>query len=426
MNFREYIKTLNPIFIEEKTDLKFEVAAILKKLDGTPVYFPTYRLIGNIYSTPDLYASSVGLNNFSEWIPFFIKARYNFGKLVEAKNIPKMKKVSINDLPILTHYEKDAGKYITSDALIATRNRRTNVSTHRILILNKGEATLRIVRRDLYELFIDAKEHGEDLPIDVCIGVPPSVQIAAATSLAPLENELEFAAALQGGELPTIEGLPDSEIIIKGKLLHDKVAEEGPFYDIAEKYDIVRKEPVLQIDEILAKEDFIYHALLPAGMDHKFLMGLPRVPVIYDEVKKLGVDVKKVYLSSEGFGWLKTIISIKKKSKDDIRKVLDGTVKAHYSTKIIIVVDEDIDVTNESELQKAITLNTKFDNNNPIILTDVKGSSLDPRAEGDLGSKMLIDATKPLKFRKESFEQGKIPFDESKFEKFKLSRRKID
>ncbi|MFX1297986.1 MAG: UbiD family decarboxylase domain-containing protein [Promethearchaeota archaeon] len=426
MNFREYIKTLNPIFIDEEVSLKYEIAAILNKLDGTPVYFSAYNLIGNIYSTPDLFAQSVGLSNFSEWIPFFLNARYHFGKMIKATQIPKMKRISVDDIPILTHYEKDAGKYITSDALVATRHEKTNVSTHRILILNKKEATLRIVRRHLYAMFIDAKEHGEDLPIDICIGIPPSVQIAAATSLDPLENELELAASLEGGELPTINGLPESEIIIKGKLLHDKFVEEGPFYDIAEKYDIVREEPVVQIDEILAKENFIYHALLPAGKDHKFLMGLPRIPIIFDEVKKLGVDIKKVHLSPEGFGWLKTIISIKKKSDADIKKVLEGTIKGHYSTKLIIVVDDDVDVMNESEVQKAITLNTKFDKTNPIILTEVKGSSLDPRAEGDLGSKMLIDATKPLQFRKESFEQGKIPFDDTKFTKIKLRRRKLD
>ena len=426
MNFREFIKTLNPIQIDEEVDLKFEAAAILKELDGTPVYFKNYKMIGNIYSSPELFSNSVGLKNFSEWIPFFLKARYNFGKLVEKKQTFKTKKINILDLPILTHYEKDAGPYITSDALIAKNNNKINVSTHRILILNDTEVTLRIVRRHLYSMFIDAKAHGEDLPVDVCIGVPSSVQIAAATSLDPLENELELAAALEGGQLDLINGLPESEIIIKGKLLHDKTAEEGPFVDITRKYDIVRKEPILEIEEIRVKEDYIYHVLLPAGQDHQFLMGLPRVPVIYDEVKKLGVDVQTVYLNPDGFGWLKTIIAIKKKAQADIKKVLDGTLKAHYSTKLIVVVDDEIDVTNDSEVQKAISLNTRFDQNNPIVLTDVKGSSLDPRAADDLGSKLFLDATKPLEFREESFVQGKIPFDEKKFKKFKLSRRKLD
>ncbi len=426
MNFREYIKTLLPIYVEEKTNLKYEVAAILKELDGTPVFFPHHKIIGNIYSTPNLLATSIGLNNFSEWIPSFLRARYTFGELIAVKNSSPMKKISITDLPILTHYRKDAGQYITSDALIATRDNKTNVSTHRILILNEQEVTLRIVHRHLYSMFIDAKAHGEDLPVSVCIGVPPSVQIAAATSLDPLENELRLAAALEGGKLPVIDGLPESEIIIHGKILQDKVAEEGPFVDITGKYDIIREEPILEINEVIAKKDFIYHALLPAGNDHQLLMGLPRVPVIFDEIKKEEVDVRDVYLNPDGFGWLKTIISIKKKSNDDIKKILDATIKAHYSTKIIIVVDEDVDVTNESEVQKSITLNTKFDGTNPIILPNVKGSSLDPRAEDDVGSKLLIDATKPLTYRKESFEQGRIPFDYEKFKKFKLSRKKLD
>ena len=425
MFFRDFINTLEPVYIEENFDLKFEIAAILKKLDGEPVYFSKYNLIGNIYSNPDLLSRSVGLKNFSEWIPYFLKARHNFGKIVEHDNYPKMKKISINDLPILTHYEKDAGKYLTSDAVIATKNGRTNVSTHRILILNEKEMTLRIVRRHLYEMFHESKDHGEDLPINICIGVPASVQIAAATSMDPLENELKLAAALEGGILKVKDGVPESEIIIKGKILHDKIADEGPFVDITSKYDIVRKEPVFEIDEVLAREDFVYHALLPGANDHQLLMGMPRVPIIYDEIKKKDVDVQKVYLTPDGFGWLKTIVSIRKKENQDVKKVLDGVLKAHYSTKVIMVVDDGVDVTNESEIQNALCLNTRFDENNPIILTDIKGSSLDPRADGDIGSKILIDLTKPLKYRKDSFQQGKIPFDESKFKKLNLRRKKL-
>ena len=425
MIFREFINTLKPIYIEEEFDLKFEIAAILKKLEGNPVYFSKYKMIGNIYSNPDLLSKSIGLKDFSEWIPYFLKARHDFGKLVEHEDFPKMKKISINDLPVLTHYEKDAGKYITSDALIATKNGRTNVSTHRILILNENELTLRIVRRHLYEMFQDSKAHGEDLPVDICIGVPSSVQIAAATSMDPLENELKLAAALEGGQLKVKDGLPESEIIIKGKILHDKFTDEGPFVDITSKYDIVRKEPIFEIDEVLARDDYFYHALLPGGNDHQLLMGMPRVPIIYDEIKKRNVDVQKVYLTPDGFGWLKTIVSINKKNQEDIKKVLDGTIKAHYSTKVILVVDDDVDITNEREIQNSLCLNTRFDENNPIILTDIKGSSLDPRAEGDMGSKILIDLTKPLKYRKDSFQQGKIPFDNSKFENLKLRRKKL-
>ncbi|MHA1428248.1 MAG: hypothetical protein ACTSQI_19870 [Candidatus Helarchaeota archaeon] len=54
---------------------------------------------------------------------------------------------------------------------------------------------------------------------------------------------------------------------------------------------------------------------------------------------------KEKSLDPSGFGWLKTIIAIKKKDPADIQKVLEGTLKAHYSTKIIVVVDAEVDVT---------------------------------------------------------------------------------
>ncbi|MFX1451054.1 MAG: UbiD family decarboxylase [Promethearchaeota archaeon] len=414
MNFREYLKTLKFREIKKDINPKFEMAAILKELDGTPVFFSKLNVVGNIYSTLELLSQSIGLKSFDEWIPKFIEAQSQLVRLIEKGSSKDMHPIEITDLPVLTHYENDAGPYITSGAVIAQRGDRKNASVHRILIIDENTLVMRIVKRHLYEMFMDAKEHGEDLPLSICLGIPPAAQIAAATSIPADQYEMEFAAALNGGTLEVFQGLPDSEVIIRGQLLHDEEIDEGPFFDIASKYDIVRKQPVFKIDSILAKKDFIFHALLPACNDHLFLMGLPKVPLIYQEIEHSQVDVKNVYLSPGGSGWLKAIVSINKKSEEDIKKAADAVLRAHKSVKYVIITDDDIDITNTLQVERAITLNSLFSKNNPIILENVYGSSLDPRAKDDIGSKMILDATKPLQKRELSFEQGKIPITQKR------------
>jgi len=412
LNFREYLNTLDFKKINKEISPKFEMAAVLKELEGKPVHFTKRNVVGNIYSTPQLLANSIGLNSFNEWIPAFITAKS--GKLIEKGKQPDMKSLKITELPVLTHYEYDAGPYITSGAVIAQREGRKNVSIHRILIIDEKKLVMRIVKRHLYEIFMDAKEHGEDLPISICIGIPPAAQISASTSLPAEYFELEFAAALNGGELDVYNGLPESEIIIQGRLLHDVEVNEGPFVDISGKYDIIRKQPLFEIESVKVKKDYIYHALLPAGNDHIYLMGLPKVPLIYQEVKNSGVSVKNVFLSPGGYGWLKGVISIKKISDKDIKKTIDAIIRAHKSIKYIIITDEDVDVTDPIQVESAVTLNALYGKNNPIIMENVRGSSLDPRAKDDIGSKMIIDATKPLKHEKLSFEKGNIPIPEKR------------
>ncbi len=414
MNFREYLKALNFRKITKDVSPKYEMAAILKELEGHPVHFTKMNVVGNIFSTPELLAQSIGLDSFKEWIPRLIEAQANLGKLNEKGPQGDLHPIEITDLPVLTHYEKDAGAYITSGAVIAQRGKRRNASVHRVLIIDKNTLVLRIVRRHLYEMFMDAKERGENLPISICLGIPPAVQISAATSLPADQYELEFAAALIGGKLDVHQGLPESEIIINGQLSCDKEIDEGPFYDIAQKYDKIRKQPVFNIESIRAKKDYIYHALLPAAKDHVFLMGQPKVPFIYKEIKNAGIDVKSVYLSPGGFGWLKAIVSINKKSEEDVKKTSDAVIKAHSSVKYVIITDADVNITDTFEVERAITLNTLYGKNNPMILENVRGSSLDPRAKDDMGSKMIINATKPIKTNMLIFEKGNIPISESR------------
>ena len=90
---------------------------------------------------------------------------------------------NLYDLPIVTHFEKDAGPFITSSIVFSENqeNGKQNQSTHRLLRLDDRHMAIRMVEgRHLHKSFAYAREHDEDLKIAIAIGVHPAVNIATA------------------------------------------------------------------------------------------------------------------------------------------------------------------------------------------------------------------------------------------------------
>jgi UbiD family decarboxylase len=110
-------------------------------------------------------------------------------------------------------------------------------------------------------------------------------------------------------------------------------------------------------------------------------------------------------------------VQIKKKKESDTKKIIKKTFQSHRSLKQVIVVDEDIEPTNAESVEYAMATRFQADKD-LIILTKVRGSSLDPSSDQKKlqTAKMGIDATKPLSKRPEGFELAKIP----KINKIKL------
>jgi len=180
--------------------------------------------------------------------------------------------------------------------------------------------------------------------------------------------------------------------------------------DITGTYDIERKQPVVEIVNVMYRRDYVYQALLPSGAEHKLLMGLPHEVLMWDSVSKVVPRVHVVNLSVGGSGWLHAIISIEKQVDGDGKNALLAAFAAHPSLKHAVVVDSDIDVFNASDVEWAIA--TRFQaNEDLLIIENVRGSTLDSSANQETGltTKMGLDATRPFTKPREKFERAKIP-----------------
>jgi UbiD family decarboxylase len=410
MRFRESIERLDAagrlLHVTDRVSPKFEISAFLRKHDGQPILFEnvegsTIPVAGNLLSSMDLLCESLGFRK-EEWIDRLSDAMRRPGAVTAGPGSFDYVGPDLDRIPILAHYPHDQSAYVTSGVVFARRGKLQNMSFHRLSRIGKDRFVARLVeRRDLHTMFLDAKEHGEDVNVSVAIGNRSGVLIAGATSVERGQYELGIAAALEHGievtsartndtSYPT-----DTEIVLEGKILHDETTAEGPFVDLTNTYDVVREQPVLAIDRIALRPNAVYHALLPGGNEHRLLMGAPRTPTIYQSLRSAGVDVVNVFLTEGGSGWLDAVVSIRKRSETDPKTAIEAAVRGHRSLKKITIVDADVDVTNPHDVNYALTM--YWEAGKEVVMRDVRGSSLDPMASPDgIGSKLGLDATRPL------------------------------
>jgi UbiD family decarboxylase len=257
------------------------------------------------------------------------------------------------------------------------------------------------------------------LDISISIGVHSAVLLAASSPIPFGVNEFEVANVLMNNRLSLIEckhvdayAPADAELVLEGKISATKEVAEGPFVDITGTYDIVRKQPVVEIVGVMHRRDYVYQALLPSGVEHRLLMGLPHEALIWDAVSKVVPKVHAVNLSAGGSGWLHAIVAIEKQLDGDGKNALLAAFAAHPSLKHAVVVDSDIDVFDAVDVEWAIA--TRFQaNEDLVIIGNVRGSTLDSSANQETGltTKMGFDATRPFSKPKEKFERAKIPAD---------------
>jgi len=326
------------------------------------------------------------------------------------------KSVDLRKIPILTHFERDAGPYITSGVIHARSvdGKAENVSVHRLQVLDRQRLAIRLVPRHLFKLWRDAKERGKDLDVAISIGVHPAVLLAASSPLPFGVSEFDVANALLNGSLRLVEcgnvnacGVADAEMVIEGKISANAEVAEGPFVDITGTYDVQRQQPVVNVVGIMHRKDYLYQALLPSGAEHKLLMGLPHEVLIWEAVSRVVPKVYAVNLSLGGCGWLHAIVSVEKQLDGDGKNVLLAAFAAHSSLKHAVVVDGDIDVFDPSDVEWAIA--TRFQADEDLVeVKNARGSSLDSSADQETGltSKLGVDATRPFAKLESKFEKA--------------------
>jgi UbiD family decarboxylase len=412
------------IRIGKEVSTEYEMAGIVDALGEKPVFFEKVKessipVVAGLVSSKELIARALNiqkeqlLHKLSDAIenplPPDVVEKGECQETVE-------KDVDLTRLPIMRYTEKDGGKYIASAiAVVKDPELGRNTCFHRLMLIDKDKFVARIVEDRGTDTAL--KKSGGELDVALCIGNSTAVLLAAATSLPKGVDELGMANVLEKTELVKcktidVEVPRDCEIVLEGRITKEK-APEGPFLDLTGIVDRVRQQPVIQIKCITHREKPVYQTILAGRNEHKFLMGMPKEPTIFNEVNKV-CECKDVYITPGGCSWLHAVVQIKKQNPDDGKKAIRAAFEGHKSLKHCVVVDSDINIYDPHDVEWAIATRFQADKD-AIILSNQPGSSLDPSGDLTEGKKattckMGLDATIPFMttgkgFKKEEYKK---------------------
>ncbi len=409
MSLSYYVDNFEKDVIERSVEVELDVTREALKKPKTPIYFPNFPggpLVVNLFATRKRLARAMGIEKH-EIVDHLAQAVDSPISPKEIQGPPILnnciEEVDLTKLPIPKYYPGDGGRYITSGVAFAEINGERNLSFHRMMLTGKNTFSIRLVERDLFKMYNIAKERDEELYFCMAIGLCPSILLPAATSVDYGIDELKVASALRkntmGGrvEVARMENgnlVPaHAEYLLEGRITH-KNGPEGPFVDITGTYDHERIQPIVEIDRVWHKDYPVYHSLLPGGNEHFLLMGLPRESAMKRDLKRV-VKVKDLRLTEGGCSWLHGVVSIYKENEDDGLKAIKTAFDAHKSMKRVIIVDDDIDIHDDTQVEWAVATRFQADRD-MTVMENQKGSTLDPSARTPgIITKYGLDATRP-------------------------------
>ncbi len=341
------------------------------------------------------------------------------------ENVLEGDDIDIGLFPTPHWHKHDGGRYIGTGSFDITRDPDEgwiNLGTYRVMIHDKNHVGIYIspgkhgrIHRDKYI------ERGEPMPICVVVGGDPMSFLMACTELPYGTSEYEILGGLRGKPVDVIEGkhtgLPfpaNAEIVLEGFIHPTERKMEGPFGEWTGYYaSDQREEPVMEIKAIYHRNDPIILGCPPQRPPDELARyrAVTRSAVLRENIAKAGVpDVTAVWAHETGTARMLLGIAIKQRYPGHATQAGHIAAMCHagaYAGKYVIVVDDDIDVSDLDSLIWAML--TRSDPATSIdIIKDAWSTPLDPRispedkAKGNFtNSRAVIDACRPFHWRDE-------------------------
>jgi len=437
MDFRDYLDLLERsgqlLKVKKSIAPRFEIAAGLRKscdMAGPALFFenikgyPGWRVAGGLYGTQMLMALALGLPAETDE-PGILKRYLEFDqqrikpRLVSSGPVKdivlKGKDIDLNKLPIPVYSELDSGPYLTAGVEIG-RSRRTgvqNASMHRRQIVGKNRtAILAGGYQHLGKLIREAEADGQGLQIATVIGAPTELTIACQIDAPEGVDEAEIAGAIRGAPLKfvkcetiDVEVPADAEIIIEGITVPGEKVVDGPFGEFPGNYITLLNEtqsrvPVIEVTAITMRRDPIFQAMLTGApmTDNHYLKKWALAAAAYRAISDVA-DIRGINCTVGGAAAYHLVVAINKQNGSDPQAIVNALTAARRSPKLLIIVDDDINIYNPIDVEWAIATRVKADKDIAILPSITPSSD----SAGNVVRRFAvccIDATVPVAQKK--------------------------
>ncbi len=330
-------------------------------------------------------------------------------------------------LPIPKYFKEDGGHYITAGVTLAKEpdSDYINAGIYRIEVIDENKLAIMVnIKRDLRSFLTKAKKEGQKLEVAVAIGARPELLLSASMSLKYGVSELDVAGGmadhsinLTNGETISLDVPSDAEIVIEGSIDPQKSVTEGPFTE----YDLLASQKtnsfLIDVSAIRFRDNPVYHSLVCTSLEMISLLtplGITEMLKYKNFLKQITINIKDLWILP-GVPGVGVVISLEKERDGEPKEIIQALFAFSPRLKRIVIVDDDIDLYDPSEIQWAI--DTRVSMIEDIIVLRSTAELTDSARIGEFSVKIGIDATKkkghPSNFNKSDISLfQKINFNE--------------
>jgi 4-hydroxy-3-polyprenylbenzoate decarboxylase len=324
------------------------------------------------------------------------------------KEVIRRDNFSLHEFPILTCWPQDGGPFITLPMVFSVNpdTGKRNCGCYRMQIY--GDRTTGMhwqTHKQGAEHYRRMLKEGKAKRMDVAvaIGADPATMYSAILPLPPDLDEMMIAGFLRSKpvemvkcETSDIEVPANSEMVLEGYVELGEEQREGPFGDHTGFYSLEDDYPVFHVTCVTHRKDPIYATTIvgPPPMED-FYIGKAIERIFLPLMRLQLPEIRDISMPAEGIFHNLILVSMRKSYPLHARKVMHaiwGLGQAMFS-KVIVVVDEDVDVQNVSEVAWKALNNIDPERDIQFVLGPI--DSLDHSSRlPNYGSKMGIDATR--------------------------------
>lgn len=336
------------------------------------------------------------------------------------ENIQAGGDVNVLQFPVPLWHEKDGGRYIGTGNAVITKdpdNGEVNLGTYRVMVHDKKTLGIHISPGRHARIHCENYQaKGKACPMLVSVGHHPLIFIVAGQQF-PAGTEYSYAGAMQERPIEVITeevtGLPmpaHAEIVLAGWCPPDKALPEGPFGEFTGYYASgVRPDPIIEVERVYYRNNPILLGSPPGRPPNEtsYYNMLVHSAMLHNELEKSGVpDVTGV--CTHDLRTFLITVSLKQRYAGHAKQVAllasELGLSGGIGPKYVIVVDEDVDVTDIKEVLWALL--TRSDPDEDIdILRRLHSTPLDPAirkpVKAFFQSRAIMDACKPFEWIKE-------------------------
>ena len=342
-------------------------------------------------------------------------------------------KVDLRKIPVLKCWPQDGGPYFTLPQVI-TRCPATgmrNVGMYRMQVFDSNTTGMHWhIHKHGAHHFEQARRLGQKLEVAVAFGGDPALTYAATAPLPDTIEEYLFAGFLRQEPVELVKGLTvdlevpaEADLVLEGYVdPNEPLRREGPFGDHTGYYSLEDDYPVFHVRAVTRRKDAVYPATVvgvPPMED--YWMGHATERIFRPLLRLVVPEIVDYHMPPEGVFHNLVFVSIRKRYPGQSFKVMHSLWGQGLMmlAKVIVVVDEDIDVQEPARAWWAALNN--IDPQRDTIFTPGPVDTLDhASARPHFGTKIGIDGTRKL--AEEGFER---PWPE-KIEMSEDVRRRVD